>query len=52
MSRNYYTKLCRGKCGNYRDIGVSKNIKSETSYAKLHLRNAPFLLYKGSDLVK
>ena len=30
MRRNYYTKLlpsilCRGKCGNYRDTGVSKN---------------------------
>ena len=31
MRRNYYTKLlpsklCRRKCGNYRDTGVSKNL--------------------------
>ena len=36
MRRNYQVKLsqeitsilCRGKCGNYRDTGVSKNIES------------------------
>ena len=32
MSGNYYRKLsasilCREKCGNYRDTGVSKNIQ-------------------------
>ena len=25
ISRNYYRKLSHGKCGNYRDTGVSKN---------------------------
>ena len=39
IRRNYHTKLsasilCRGKYGNYRDTGVSKNIISHICYSK------------------
>ena len=27
ITGNYQEKLCRVKCGNYRDTGVSKNLE-------------------------